>query len=168
MVRPVKPRFVRGPPWIDYFKPREIPLSTLDEVMLKVEELEAIRLKDLEDLEQEECAKKMRISRGTFQRVLNSAKKKIADALVNGKAIKIEGGNYKMPIARGMGRRGFGRRAGGPPTVCVCPVCKNQQPKVAGLPCSQMKCNKCSSLMVMGDWINKLPKGRSNKNESSS
>jgi len=149
MVRPIRPRFVRGPPSIDYFKPRGIPLSVLDEVVLKVEELEAIKLKDLEDLEQEDCAKKMKISRGTFQRVLNSAKKKIADALVNGKAIKVEGGNYKMPVAR-MGR-GFGRRAGGPPTVCVCPVCENQQPKVAGFPCSQMKCSKCGSLMVRGD-----------------
>jgi len=145
MVRPVKPRFVRGPPGIDYFKPRGIPLSTLEEVVLKVEELEAIRLKDFEGLDQEECAKKMKISRGTFQRILNSAKKKIADALVNGKAIRIEGGNYKMPTTR------FGRRAGGPPTFCVCPVCGNQQPKVAGLPCSQMKCNKCGSLMVRGD-----------------
>jgi len=102
MVRPVKPRFVRGPLLVDYFKPRGIPLSTLDEVVVKVEELEAIKLKDLEGLDQEECAKRMKISRGTFQRVLNSAKKKIADALVNGKAIRIEGGNYKMPIT---GRR---------------------------------------------------------------
>ena len=149
MVRPVKPRFVRGPPWINYFKPRGIPLSTLNEVVLKVEELEAIKLKDLENLDQEKCAKKMKISRGTFQRILNSAKKKIADALVNGKAIRIEGGNYKMPIARGM-RRGFGRRAGGPPTICVCPACGNLQPKIAGLPCSRMKCNKCGSLMIRG------------------
>ncbi len=148
MVRPVKPRFVRGPPWIDYFKPRGIPLSALDDVVLNVEELEAIRLKDLEGLEQEECANKMKISRGTFQRILSSAKKKIADALVNGKAIRVEGGNYKMP-ARGRGM-GFGSGAGGPPAVCVCPACGNQQPKVAGLPCSQMKCNKCGSFMMRG------------------
>jgi len=147
MVRPIKPRFVRGLPQIGYFKPRGIALSILEEVVLKMEELEAIKLKDLEDLDQEECAKKMKISRATFQRVLNSAKKKIAEALVNGKAIKIEGGYYKMAIVRGRGGRGFGRRAG-PPISCVCPVCGNQQPKVAGLPCSQMKCNKCGSLMV--------------------
>ena len=150
MVRPAKPRFVRGPLWIDYFKPSGVPLSVLEEIVLRVEELEAIKLKDLEDLDQEECAKKMKISRGTFQRILNSAKKKIADALVNGKAIKVEGGNYKMPIARGMGRGGFGRRAGGPPTFCVCPACGNLQPKIAGLPCFQMKCNKCGSLMIRG------------------
>lgn len=149
MARPIRPRFVRGPPSIDYFKPRDIPLSTLEEVVLKVEELEAIKLKDLDDLQQEECAKKMGISRATFQRVLNSAKKKIADALVNGKAIRIEGGNYKMLTGRGRG--GFRRRAGGPPTMCVCPVCKSQQPKVMGLPCPQMKCNKCGSLMTRGD-----------------
>ena len=146
MVKPVKPRFVRGPPRIDYFKPRGILLSTLDEVVPKVEELEVTKLKDLKGIDQEECAKKMKISRGTFQRVLNSTKKKIADALVNGKAIRIDGSNYKMPIIG----RGFGRRAG-PPSFCVCPACGNQQPKVAGLPYSQMKCNICGSLMVRGD-----------------
>lgn len=77
MVRPVKARFVRGPPRMDYFKPREIPLSTLDGVVLKVEELEAIKLKDLESLDQGERVNKMKISGGTFQRVLNSPKKKL-------------------------------------------------------------------------------------------
>jgi len=67
---------------------------------LSVEEAEAIRLKDLERLEQEECAQRMNISRTTFARVLGSARQKMADALLNGKAIKIEGGNFEMALRR--------------------------------------------------------------------
>ena len=68
----------------------------LEEVILTVEELEAVRLKDLEGLEQEECADMMKVSRPTFFRIITSARQKIADALVNGKAIRVEGGNYKV------------------------------------------------------------------------
>jgi len=70
-------------------------MKNLREVILPVEEYEAVRLKDLENLEQEECARKMNISQPTFHRLVLSARKKIADALINGKAIKIEGGNFK-------------------------------------------------------------------------
>jgi len=96
MVRPKLCRRVRFNPDVTYFKPRGIPLTELDEVILHVEEYEAVRLKDLEGFEQEECAKKMNISQPTFHRLVLSARKKIADAIVNGKAIKIEGGNYKI------------------------------------------------------------------------
>jgi len=95
MVRPRLCRRVRFNPNITYFKPRGIPLNELKEINLQVEEFEAIRLKDLEGLEQEECAKKMGISQPTFHRLILSARKKVADAIVNGKAIKIEGGDYK-------------------------------------------------------------------------
>jgi len=87
-------------PPITYFKPAGIPLAGLDEVKLLVEEAEAIRLKDIEGLEQEECAQKMNISRTTFSRILDSARQKIADALLNGKAIRIEGGNFEMAVSR--------------------------------------------------------------------
>jgi len=83
-------------PNVTYFKPRGIPLVELEEVILQVDEFEAVRLKDLGGLEQEECAKKMNISQPTFHRLVLSARKKISDAIVNGKAIKIEGGNYKI------------------------------------------------------------------------
>jgi DNA-directed RNA polymerase subunit RPC12/RpoP len=65
---------------------------------LKLEELEAIRLKDLEGLEQGECAEKMEVSRPTFQRILISAREKVADSLVHGKAINVEGGNFTRNI----------------------------------------------------------------------
>jgi len=83
-------------PGVTYFKPAGIPLRFLGEVRLSIEEAEAVRLKDLESLEQEGCAEKMGISRPTFQRVLASARQKIADALLNGKVIRIEGGNFEM------------------------------------------------------------------------
>ena len=87
-------------PAVTYFKPAGVPLAALGEVNLLVEEAEAIRLKDLEGLEQEECAHKMNISRTTFSRILDSARQKIADALLNGKAIRIEGGNFEMAVRR--------------------------------------------------------------------
>lgn len=97
MSRPAKCRRVAFIPGITYFKPAGIPLRSLKEIKLSVEELEAVRLKDLEGLEQEEGAAKMNISRATFQRVLASGRQKIADALLSGKAIRIEGGNFEMP-----------------------------------------------------------------------
>ena len=87
-------------PEITYFKPAGVPLTGLQEVCLSVEEAEAIRLKDLEGLEQEECAQRMNVSRTTFSRVLGSARQKVADALLNGKAINIEGGNFEMSSRR--------------------------------------------------------------------
>ena len=96
MPRPVKCRRVAFMPGLTYFKPAGVPLRFLDEVLLSIEEVEAIRLKDIDDLDQEQSAQKMNVSRPTFQRVLESARKKIADALLNGKAVRIEGGNFKI------------------------------------------------------------------------
>jgi len=93
-------RRVSNIPLITYFKPAGIPLRELEEICLSVEELEAVRLKDQEDLEQEQCAEKMNVSRPTFVRILDSARKKIADALIQGKAIRIEGGNFEMAMGR--------------------------------------------------------------------
>lgn len=98
--RPVKWRRVGSLPPVMYFKPPAVPAQMLQEVCLSIEETEAIRLKDLQGLEQEECAEKMNISRPTFQRLLSSSRQKLADALVNGKAIRIEGGNFEMAMRR--------------------------------------------------------------------
>jgi len=83
-------------PRINSFKPAGVPLAQLQEIRISIDEGEALRLKDLEGLEQEECALKMNISRSTFARILLSARQKTADALLNGKAIRIEGGNYEL------------------------------------------------------------------------
>ena len=100
MSRPFKCRRVAFMPGVTYFKPAGIPLRTLEEVRLSVEEAEALRLKELEGLEQEQGAEKMNISRQTFQRILASARQKVADALLNGKAIRIEGGNFEISPRR--------------------------------------------------------------------
>ncbi len=89
MARPRLCRRIGFNPNITYFKPQGIPLRELKETLLEIDEFEAIRLKDLEGLEQEGCAKKMNISQPTFHRILLSARKKITDAIINGKAIKI-------------------------------------------------------------------------------
>jgi len=80
-------------------------MTELKESVLLVDEFEAVRLKDLLGLEQEECAVKMRISQPTFHRLILSARRKIADAIVNGKAIRIEGGNYKIRAIKRLGWR---------------------------------------------------------------
>ncbi len=106
MPRPRIPRRVWFTPNVTYFKPAGVRMIFLEEVILTVDEFEAIRLRDYEDLSQTEAAKKMGISQPTFQRLYESARKKIADALINGKAIRIEGGSYiDMGSRRGMRRR---------------------------------------------------------------
>ncbi|MCK4265077.1 DUF134 domain-containing protein [Candidatus Babeliales bacterium] len=90
MVRPIKPRFLRGNPKIYYFKPQGIPLKNLEEIILMPDEFEVIKLHDDDDLDQIRAAKEMLISQPTFARILNRAHKKIAKALIQGKAIRIE------------------------------------------------------------------------------
>lgn len=76
---------------ITYFKPAGIPLRDLEEILLEQDEVEAIRLANLEGMYQEDAAKNMGISRQTFGRIISSANKKIAEGLINGKAIRIDG-----------------------------------------------------------------------------
>lgn len=94
MARPIKVRKVNLLPEENYFKPMGKRKCQLEEVELKVEELEAMRLKDMEALSQEACAKQMEVSRQTFQNILDSARKKMTIALVEGKAIRIGGGDF--------------------------------------------------------------------------
>jgi uncharacterized protein len=100
MPRPFKCRRVCCDPSADYFKPRGIPISQLQEVCLALDELEAIRLADIDGMYQEDAAKRMKVSRQTFGNIIESAHKKIADAIVNGKALKIEGGVIKKVCRR--------------------------------------------------------------------
>ena len=89
MVRPRLCRRIRFNPNITYFKPQGVPLRFLEVIELTTEEAEALRLRNIKDLNQEEAAKKMNTSQSTFQRILSSAYKKITEALIEGKAIKI-------------------------------------------------------------------------------
>jgi predicted DNA-binding protein (UPF0251 family) len=96
MVRPQKDRIVSFDPEVSYFKPRGIPMMDLEEVRLTVDEREAIRLADLMEMSHEEAGRHMGVSRATFGRIIQKARKVLADALINGKAIDIGGGCYKV------------------------------------------------------------------------
>ena len=164
MPRPKIRRRIRFMPEVTYFKPAGIPMANLNETILTVDEYEAIRLIDLEGTEQSKAGKKMKISQPTLSRLLKNARKKLSDAIINGKAIKIQGGTYKMVqprlgMGRGLGRgagRGMGigpgRRMGGaglgPGGTCKCPKCGYQEAQVRGQPCMNKKCPKCGTLMI--------------------
>ena len=100
MARPVKNRRVENLPEYTFFVPVGRRKCEIEEIHIKVEEFEAMRLKDVEDLNQEECAKRMLVSRQTFQNIIDSARKKIAIALIEGKPINISGGNYTRNICK--------------------------------------------------------------------
>lgn len=100
MPRPVKPRRIAFMPESSYFVPVGKAKCEIEEIILKVEELEAMRLKDIEHLSQEECAEKMHVSRQTFQLIIDDARTKVAEALTMGKAIRIQGGNYTFNICK--------------------------------------------------------------------
>lgn len=99
MTRPKTLRLIDAIPTVKWFKPAGIKMGDLDEVSLTFDEIEAIRLADLESLYQEKVAERMGVSRQTVGRILVAARKKIAEALVNGKAIRLEGGQiqYHQP-----------------------------------------------------------------------
>lgn len=99
--RPRCPRRIETVPVVTYFKPRGVPLQELDLVLLSLEELEAVRLVDLEGLEQEGAAQRMGISRRALWEDLQNSRRKIAEALVKGKAIEIKGGDYTVVVPRG-------------------------------------------------------------------
>jgi len=107
--RPKKPRFVSGYPTLTAFVPEGVPVT--GEVFLSVEGLEAVRLSDFEGLDQEAAANLMEVSRQTYGRILAHARSVISEALVTGKALRVEGGDYEF---RGMRRRrrGAGRGQG--------------------------------------------------------
>jgi len=96
MGRPHKKRYVAFNPGVCYFKPRGIPMLDLEETRLTIDEREALRLADLEGLSHEESGQMMGVSRATFGRIIEQARKIVADALINGKAINVEGGNYEI------------------------------------------------------------------------
>lgn len=155
MARPRLCRRIMFKPGATYFKPAGVRMIELEESSLGFDEFEAVRLKDLEGLDEKECAKKMNISQPTFNRLVREARRKIADAIVHGKAIKIEGGDFKMVQPRGLGRGrmagGRGRMGGfaaGPGGVCACPKCGYEEPQVRGQPCMNKKCPKCGSSMI--------------------
>ena len=110
MPRPHKPRCVRHEATAVYFKPAGVPLRGREEVALGRDELEALRLADLEGLSQEETGEMMNVSRATAGRILANARRKAALALVHGRAVRVEGGVVEAVDDAGQRPRGRGRR----------------------------------------------------------
>ena len=110
MPRHRKLRFVRGGPMANTFRPEGISATAMEDVVLPVEGLEALRLSDLEKLDHESAAAQMNVSRQTFGRVLAEARTLVAEALVMGKRIRIHGGAYALPGLTPNGRGGRGKR----------------------------------------------------------
>ena len=135
MPRPLKYRFVEGHPPSDYFKPRGVPLSALEVSVLTLDEFEAVRLADHEGLYQEQAAERMGVSRQTFGKIVESARKKIADALVNSKAIRIEGGVYRTARWRSL----------------FCPACDHQWPAEPGT--GPENCPSCGAEVASRDSV---------------
>ena len=96
MPRPFCRRRIAGQPAAPIFKPIGIPMMNLEEVVMSLDEFEAIRLADLDGLYQEQAAEQMNISRATFSRIIEAAHRKMADMLVHGKALRIEGGSVQV------------------------------------------------------------------------
>lgn len=168
MVRPRKRRRVNFEHDIREFKPSDACIDDMDEVNITIDELEALRLSYLEKMKQNDAAMKMEVHQSTFQRMLHRTLEKISDALVNGKSIRVEGGNYTMPGKDGTGPSGQGpiggqgRRKGqgrgnrngnepvstAPEAQCKCPSCAYEQAHRPGTPCTQVNCPKCGSSMI--------------------
>jgi predicted DNA-binding protein (UPF0251 family) len=137
--RPQRYRCVENIPDIRQFKPAGTSAVNAGQVNLTFDELEAIRLADLEGLYQEQAAAKLKVSRQTFGRIINSAHQKIAEALVMGKSILIEGGEI-MGLEKGqaMGAGGY----------CICPKCNERIAHQRGIPCQEENCPKCGRKMM--------------------
>ena len=132
MGRPHKKRTVSHSPGVSYFKPRGIPMMELAESVLTIDECEAIRLADYEGLSHEDAGEQMGVSRATFGRIIERARNVVADALINGKAIRIEGGSYQF-VER---ERRFG-----------CGICRHQwvEPCGTGRP---QECPSCGETQI--------------------
>jgi len=137
--RPVNCRSVEGLPKVTCFLPEGIPPARLQNVVLSVDEVEAMRLADLLGLYQVDAAEKMKVSRQTFGRIVQSARRKIAEALVEGKTICIEGGNIDHECR--------GPRVEGE-NVCVCLWCGYEKPHIDGVPCRTELCPDCRKPLI--------------------
>jgi uncharacterized protein len=132
MPRPHKTRLISAMPRFTYFKPTGIPMPLLEEIVLTIDEVEALRLKDIEKLEQHDCAARMNVAQSTLQRILVSAREKVARAIIEGKALRIHGGPYALeneyfcPRCRRR-RRGAGGPAPGDSNGEQCPECIEKQ-----------------------------------------
>ena len=173
MSRPKRSRVIKNPPLMEGFKPFGLPMTDLDPEVLPFEEYEALRLSDYELLPQEKAALQMGVSRPTYTRIYEKARRTIATALVEGKVIFIEGGDYhidyywyrcdtcrkimveKEPVTCCRFCQSSKLRALNKPEAslcsdayCICVHCGTRLPHVKGQPCRETKCPSCSGKMI--------------------
>lgn len=132
MARTPRERYVRALPLATVFKPAGVPARHLERVVLALDELEALRLVDLEGWSHEQAAESMGVSRQTVGRIVEAGRRKVADALLNGKAVEIEGGPYRLT-----GRRG------------ECRACGSRWPLAEGVPDRPPACPACRSADIL-------------------
>jgi uncharacterized protein len=137
--RPMSCRCIEDLPKFTCFKPEGISPSRLESVVLTVDEVEALRLADKLGLYQAEAAAKMKVSRQTFGRIIESAHKKVAVAIVDGKSICVEGGNIEQVCAEA-------ETAG--ENTCVCLYCGFEKPHIEGIPCRMDLCPDCGKPLI--------------------
>lgn len=139
MGRPHKERRVEQLPTVTHYKPAGIPLRDLEEINLTIVEMEAIRLADVEQLDQGTAADRMGISRPTFHRIVNTAHQKIAAALWKGQALYIDGGNFRIAHQCQTGLRHF-----------ICTSCNHRWslPHGTGQRCHDLTCPSCQSATI--------------------
>jgi predicted DNA-binding protein (UPF0251 family) len=136
--RPICRRIVSETPEHRYFKPAGIPMHLLREITLSVDEFEALRLADIQGLYQDEAARSMGVSRATFGRIVESARRKTAEALLHGLALRIEGGTYMENT----------HRYGAGEARCICPKCGSTVAHQQGIPCRETRCPACNAVML--------------------
>lgn len=142
MGRPPKERRVEQLPPVTHYKPAGVPLRTLEEVILTIEEMEAIRLADIEQLGQGAAAERMEVSRPTFNRIVNTAHQKIAAALWQGHALRVDGGNFRIAHHCQTSMRHF-----------TCQTCGHKWalPHGTGQRCHDLTCPACQASTVTRD-----------------
>ena len=142
MGRPHKERRVEQLPPVTHYKPAGIPLRSLEEILLNVDEMEAIRLADIEQLDQAAAAERMEISRPTFHRIVSTAHQKIATALWQGYALRVDGGNFRIVHRCQTELRHF-----------TCRACGHQWtlPHGTGQRCHDLICPACKATTITRD-----------------
>jgi uncharacterized protein len=142
MGRPHKERRIEQLPPVTHYKPAGIPLRTLGEITLSVDEMEAIRLADIEQLNQAAAAERMEVSRPTFHRIITTAHKKISAALWQGYALRVNGGNFRIAHRCQTGLRYF-----------TCQTCGHKWtlPHGTGQRCHELTCPACQAATMSLD-----------------
>lgn len=140
MVRPQKERQIEQLPPVTHYKPAGKPLRNLEEIILTIEEMEAIRLADIEQLDQGTAAARMAISRPTFHRMVNRAHQKVAKALWQGCALRVDGGNFRLT-----------HQCQATPRSFFCQTCGHHWslPHGTGQRCHELPCPACLAMTTV-------------------